>query len=284
MNLAQSAQEFESSLAHLYDAAEAKSLFLRGLEQLFGWNRTHYLLHQQEDLSNRQAKQILELLAELLTGKPIQYIFGETEFYGLVFKVNPSVLIPRPETEELVKWILDTCGEQSLNDARILDIGTGCGCIPITLKKYLPGASISAMDISAAALQTAQANAELLAVEVNFIRQDVLQADLPVGTYELMVSNPPYVTFSEKEQMRPNVLEHEPHTALFVPDEDPLLFYRHIADLALTHLSPNGYLFFEINEYLGQATVQLLQGKGFIDIELRKDLPGKDRMIRCKLS
>lgn len=283
MNLLQAEQTFKSTLAHLYEANEAKSLFLLAIKHLHGWDRTYYLLHQQDLLNDTQATELLSLLNQLESGKPVQYILGEAEFYGLPFQVNSSVLIPRPETEELVKWVLDTCQENRLNKPRILDVGTGSGCIPISLKKHLPEAPISALDISEIALATARKNAQINNLEVDFILQDVLAPDVQLGQYDIFISNPPYVTLAEKAQMRSNVLDHEPHTALFVPDNDPLVFYRRIADLAASHLSPKGYLFFEINEHLGSETVAMLQEKGFSEIELRKDLPGKDRMVRCRL-
>jgi release factor glutamine methyltransferase len=284
MNLLQAEQAFKTSLAHLYEANEARSLLLLCIKHLYGWDRTYYLLHRQDLLSDTQASELLSLLNQLESGKPVQYILSETEFYGLTFLVNSSVLIPRPETEELVKWVLDTCQEGQLNQPRILDIGTGSGCIPISLKKNQADAAVSALDISKTALATAKKNAELNQVEIDFIHQDILASTLQLGEWDMIISNPPYVTLAEKAQMRSNVLDHEPHTALFVPDNDPLVFYRRIADLAATHISPKGYLFFEINEHLSSETVAMLQEKGFSKIELRKDLPGKDRMIRCKLS
>jgi release factor glutamine methyltransferase len=219
------------------------------------------------------------LLHELSAQVPIQYLLGKTEFYGLTFCVSPDVLIPRPETEELVQWILSEA--EHFENLTILDIGTGSGCIPVTLAKHLPQAQISAIDVSEAALQMAQKNAQMNQVSVALIQQDILQTEKLNDTYNIIVSNPPYVRELEKAEIRPNVLEHEPHLALFVPDDDALKFYRKIAELAMVHLSPNGLLFFEINQYLGTQTVELLHEIGFESVELRKDLYGNDRMIRA---
>jgi release factor glutamine methyltransferase len=223
--------------------------------------------------------------------KPIQYILGETEFYGLPFLVNVNTLIPRPETEELVEWIIKSTNyEIQSTKLRILDIGTGSGCIAISLAKNIPNAEVSAIDVSEKALATAKKNAEINKIVVNFINVDILKindlAELPTSNFQLptqfdiIVSNPPYVRNLEKAEIKPNVLEYEPHLALFVEDTDALLFYRKIANLAKENLSENGQLFFEINQYLGKETVELLEDLGFKNIELKKDIYGNDRMIR----
>jgi release factor glutamine methyltransferase len=225
--------------------------------------------------------------------KPIQYITGETWFYGLRFQVNENTLIPRPETEELVEWIIESqkSNVQSQTLA-ILDIGTGTGCIPISLKTNILQANVSAIDVSEHALEVAKRNAELNKVEINFIQanilevQDLSQLSTPNSqlrtNFDIIVSNPPYVRNLEKQEIKKNVLDYEPHLALFVEDTDALLFYRKIAQLALKNLSPNGLLFFEINQYLGNETVELLKKLGFKNIELKKDLYGNDRMIKCE--
>ncbi len=227
-------------------------------------------------------------MEELKTGKPLQYVLGETEFYGLRFKVNPSVLIPRPETEELVEWIISDLPKPktSIEGLKIIDIGTGSGCIPISLKKNLPEAQLFALDISPEALDVSIQNAALNQTTVNFIQADILNLlnkQLIAEKFGIIVSNPPYVTDAEKEQMLPNVLQHEPHLALFVPDNDPLIFYKAIADFAIKHLDTTGSLYLEINENLGEETVQLLKQMGFKKIVLRQDLSGKDRMIRSQI-
>jgi release factor glutamine methyltransferase len=224
-------------------------------------------------------------LNDLSAGKPIQYILGTAEFYRMKLKVNPNVLIPRPETEELVEWILTSVADSSKN-LNILDVGTGSGCIAIALKKYLPKSTVAAVDISAAALQTAKENAQNNEVEVNFITADILAhaetALLNGQQFDVVVSNPPYIKEDEKPEMHENVLANEPHDALFVSNDNPLLFYKAIADFAQTKLVKNGLLFFEINEYLAKETIEMLDGKGFTDIVLKNDMQGKDRMVMAK--
>ncbi len=285
MNWLQIEKEWQKSLAPLYPELEIKSLFFIMLKSRFKIDKAFYLSHQQDLLNEQQLQETSAILSELNTGKPIQYVLGETTFYGLNFKVNPSVLIPRPETEELVKLILDELKELKYHHPYILDIGTGSGCIPIALKSELPHASVFGLDISNEALATARSNAELNGLEVDFIHQDILQADasFTMESFDIIVSNPPYVTIAEQSQMHRNVLDFEPHKALFVTDQDPLIFYDRIADFALKHLRTSGLVFFEINEQLGVETCQLLQAKGFRSIELKKDLFGRDRMIKAGL-
>jgi len=199
-------------------------------------------------------------------------------FYGLPLKINEHVLIPRPETEELVDWVIK---EVKHKKDSLLDIGTGSGCIPIAIKKNLPAISVSAIDISAEALKVASANALINGTEVNFIEADILSYSSD-EKYDVIVSNPPYIRELEKADMHENVLAHEPHAALFVSDENPLIFYKTISDFAYINLNPNGYLFFEINEFLWEETLKILIDKGFKNIELRKDMQGKDRMIMAR--
>ena len=251
--------------------------------------RAKYLSVRQEEINSDDTEQLFKIHQKLIQGIPLQYILGETEFYDLIVKVNQSVLIPRPETEELVDWALITSriinGETEI--LKLLDIGTGSGCIAISIKKYIPLADITAIDISEAALNIARQNADLNQIEINFIQDDIFKPtnlELINSKYDLILSNPPYVTEAEKDQMLDNVLNHEPHIALFVPDNDPLVFYRAIADFALNHLKINGFLFFELNEKFGKETINLLKEKGFKEIELRQDMGGKDRMIRAVLS
>lgn len=238
----------------------------------------------ETELLATDSERVENILNRLKTGEPVQYILGHTEFYGLPFKVNPSVLIPRPETEELVEWAISSVGSLQLAAGSILDIGTGSGCIAISLKKNLKDAQMSAIDISPEALKTAKENAELNKVDVNFVRDDILNPthhSLLTTHYSLIISNPPYVTLDDKKQMHTNVTDFEPHTALFVPKDDPLIFYRAIANFASTHLEKGGLLFFEINESYGEQTVELLSDKQFKNIELRKDMSGKLRMIKA---
>ncbi|WP_221452854.1 peptide chain release factor N(5)-glutamine methyltransferase [Mucilaginibacter sp. FT3.2] len=274
-------------LNNIYSENETEALSLLCISEITELSKASVKAFPEREITGSQSEKLKNILTELQTGKPIQYILGITEFYGLPFKVNTSVLIPRPETEELVEWILSEAEKRKAKGERlfeaILDIGTGSGCIAVSLKKNLPGSTVSAIDISEGALQTAKENANLNTVEVNFILTDILniKSDIEIPKSEIIVSNPPYVTLEDKKLMHTNVTDFEPHTALFVPEHDPLLFYRAIADFALLNLTPGGYLFFEINEGLGKETVELLQDKGFTDIELRQDMSGRDRMIKA---
>jgi release factor glutamine methyltransferase len=272
---------FNQVLKPVYDQPEIDSIKYLAISDVTSLSKAQLRAFTDQELTTEQTDKLTEIIQRLQTGEPIQYVLGHTEFYGLPFNVNPSVLIPRPETEELVEWVLNSINERNEHET-VLDIGTGSGCIPITIKKHLPNAEVSAIDISKTALLTAQQNAELNAVEVNFIEADILKPVLmPDTKYSVLISNPPYVTKSEKAEMHINVLAHEPHLALFVEDNDPLIFYRAVADFALTNLESNGLLFFEINENLGRETINLLQEKGFKNIELRQDMRGKDRMIKA---
>jgi release factor glutamine methyltransferase len=275
----------------LYDEKEIESFFYLTLEKLHQKKRIDLALQPDLAMDETQFSQWETVLAELKTHKPIQYILGETEFYGLPFLVNENVLIPRPETEELVQLILDDLSiraQSRSENITILDIGTGSGCIPISLKKNLPSAEVFAIDVSKNALEVAQKNAEINRVEVNFIEANILLTDslvLPTRNsqlatlFDIIVSNPPYVRNLEKAEINPNVLEFEPHLALFVEDNDALLFYRKITELAKNHLAENGKLYFEINQYLGKETVALVESYGFNNVQLIKDIYGNDRMI-----
>jgi release factor glutamine methyltransferase len=282
---------FLHALSSLYDEKEIESFFYLTLEKLHQKKRIDLALQPDLAMDETQFSQWETVLAELKTHKPIQYILGETEFYGLPFLVNENVLIPRPETEELVQLILDDLSiraQSRSENITILDIGTGSGCIPISLKKNLPSAEVFAIDVSKNALEVAQKNAEINRVEVNFIEANILLTDslvLPTRNsqlatlFDIIVSNPPYVRNLEKAEINPNVLEFEPHFALFVEDNDALLFYRKITELAKNHLAENGKLYFEINQYLGKETVALVESYGFNNVQLIKDIYGNDRMI-----
>jgi release factor glutamine methyltransferase len=252
---------------------EIISLAYISIDFLFGYNRSDCIIHSDKDITSEVSDKIKQIIADLKTNKPIQHIIGETEFYELKFNVNEHTLIPRPETEELVKWIL----QHEFTSA--LDIGTGSGCIAIALRKN-KSAEISAIDVSESALLVAKENAKINGVEINFLLQDILKT-IALPKVDVIVSNPPYVLDMEKEIMQDNVLNNEPHLALFVPDNNPLLFYKKIAELAFTSLSKNGLLFFEINERFGMETVAMLNAIGFVDIELKKDINEKDRMIKA---
>ncbi|MBE9575098.1 peptide chain release factor N(5)-glutamine methyltransferase [Flavobacterium proteolyticum] len=284
---------FFDSLKNSQDEQEIESFFFILTEYLHNLKRIDVALNPNFELSEEEVKKWNTILADLQQEKPIQYITGEAWFYGLQFEVNENTLIPRPETEELVEWILNSSIIHHPSPINILDIGTGTGCIPISLKTNLPEANVSAIDVSEKALEVAKRNAELNKVEVNFIQTNILEVEdlsqLPSSvihhpsSYNIIVSNPPYVRNLEKEEIKKNVLDYEPHLALFVEDTDALLFYRKIAQLALKNLSPNGLLFFEINQYLGKETVELLQNLGFKNIELKKDMYGNNRMIKCSI-
>jgi release factor glutamine methyltransferase len=286
MLLKQYKSHFFDALKNSQDEQEIESFFFILTEYLHNLKRVDVALNPNFELSEAEVEKWNAILAQLQQDKPIQYITGEAWFYGLKFEVNENTLIPRPETEELVEWILNSSITQHPSPNIILDIGTGTGCIPIALKANLPQANISAIDVSEKAIEVAKRNAELNKVEVNFIQANILEVEdlsqLP-SSFNIIVSNPPYVRNLEKQEIKKNVLDYEPHLALFVEDTDALLFYRKIAQLAIKNLSPNGLLFFEINQYLGNETVELLQNLGFKNIELKKDMFGNDRMIRCSI-
>jgi len=268
--------QFIQTLAPLYDAAEAESFFYLLLEALRQMKRIDLALEPATEFSESEIEAWNAIIEKLKTFIPIQYIIGVTHFYGLELEVNPDVLIPRPETEELVEWILSVNENKKL---KILDIGTGSGCIAIALAKNLPQAQVYAIDVSKNALAIAKRNTKRNNVQVNFIEKNILETDDLEQTFDIIVSNPPYVRNLEKEEIKKNVLDHEPHLALFVDDHDALLFYRKIADLALKNLVPNGQLYFEINQYLGKETMDLLEQKGFSQLELRADIYGNNRMV-----
>jgi len=282
----------KEKIKNTYAEEELPGIVFLTLNFITGLSQTQLHVFPEKEMTDVQIRMLLLSTQKLKTGMPIQYVLNETEFFGLKFEVNPSVLIPRPETEELVAWVLEGKGDKESGDLRsgerekaisILDIGTGSGCIPIAIKKNWPEAAVSSLDISAEALQTAQKNALLNEVEVNLFQQDILNF-YPVKEalpYSIIVSNPPYITPNEQKLMHNNVLDFEPYQALFVPENDPLLFYRTIADHASFMLKKNGLLFLEINEKYGKQTLGLLQQNGFVELELRKDFRGKDRMVRA---
>lgn len=273
---------FKQGLGNVYDANEIESITLMVINEITSLSKSQIKAFPEKEITTDASGKLESILTRLQTGEPVQYILGYTEFYGLPFKVNPSVLIPRPETEELVEWALTTLDNSMTANANILDIGTGSGCIAISLKKNRPSASVFAIDISTKSLETSTQNADLNKVKVNFIHDDILnpKSDIDHPKFDVIISNPPYVTLYDKTQMHINVTDFEPHTALFVPEDDPLIFYKAISDFALNNLTDNGLLFLEINESLGNETVELLKTKGFKNIELRKDMSGRDRMIR----
>ena len=272
-------RHFFQELSGLYPETEIQSFFNILVEFKLHLSRIELALQHNFELHDDDFLFLQNVLSELKYQIPIQYIIGETEFYGLLFKVDKNVLIPRPETEELVDWIIQN--HKNEQNIKILDIGSGSGCIAISLAKNLPKAQVSAIDISAEALSVAKNNAALNKVNVNFLNADILKIQKLNADFDIFVSNPPYVRELEKDQMQQNVLANEPHIALFVKNENPLLFYDKIAELAKNHLTENGVLYFEINQYLGNETVELLKTKGFKNIEVKKDIYGVDRMVKC---
>lgn len=269
-------------LSPYYSREEITSFAKLIFEKILGLTALQIHLNPPLVITAANLAQIKEILNRLSQFEPIQYILGETEFYNVIIKVNKNVLIPRPETEELVDWIIKENTHSPLN---ILDIGTGSGCIPIALSISLPHSTVSAWDISKQALILAAENAKINKVNIRFKQVDILQPiERPEEEkFDLIISNPPYVTKSEMVQMEKNVTNYEPHLALFVCDNDPLIFYRAIADIAKLKLKPLGRIYFEINERFGTETTTLLASKGFRDITIKKDINGKDRMIRATI-
>jgi release factor glutamine methyltransferase len=276
--------KFIAKLLPFYDEMEAESFFYLILENQRQLRRIDLALNIDLLFSKEEILIWNVILDKLKLEIPIQYILGTTHFYGLEFKVNENVLIPRPETEELVEWIISSAVNMpNFKNIKILDIGTGSGCIAISLAKNIPNAEVSAIDISDKTLATAKENADLNKVAVAFIQKNILKTNDLEQQFDIIVSNPPYVRNLEKAEIKPNVLANEPHLALFVEDNDALIFYRKIAELATKNLSPEGKLFFEINQYLGKETVELLEQLHFKNSELRKDIYGNDRMIACNI-
>ena len=288
---------------------EAKAVALMLLEKVAGLPTAKALIADGNDLLCRR-QSLLELAARVAKGEPVQYVLGEADFCGLTLKVKPGVLIPRPETEELVAWVVENVKANSnllpltsnLSPFKLLDIGTGSGCIAVALAKKLKEAEVEAWDVSDDALEIARENAKRNGVQVKTSKVDVLDINpnsnsqlstvnfqlstltshlSPLTSYNIIVSNPPYICEEEKAEMERNVLEHEPRLALFVPDDDPLLFYRRIAELGLSLLKEKGLLFFEINRRFGEEVVKMLQGKGYREVELRQDMFGNDRMVKA---
>lgn len=278
-NVARTAAHLRSELQGIYPDREIEQFISMAFESVLNMSKVAVMVNKDARIEDAEQARFEKILAGLKRQEPVQYLLGSESFYGLTFTVNPAVLIPRPETEELVQWILRDGNDPA---SRIIDLGTGSGCIAIALKHHLPNARVEGVDISVAALNTADKNAKLNNVKVDFFQFDILeQESFGFADFDIMVSNPPYVTPSEMKAMRRNVLDHEPHNALFAPEENPLIFYRRIVDLADGHLKRGGKLYFEINQSFGPDIVQLLQDRGYTGVKLRKDLNGNDRMIRA---
>ncbi len=281
MSLNDIKQALKKQLADQYESIELNPILSILTEHITGWDQLQQVLNKETELNETQIMAFEKAASELKAGKPIQYVIGKAWFMGEAYSVNEHVLIPRPETEELVDWILEYA-EIKGTSLRILDIGTGSGCIAIALKKALPNSNVSAIDISTNALKVAAENASILNAAIEFVPLDILNTAFLPDQYDVIVSNPPYIPMHEMENMEMQVAAQEPNIALFVPDEDPLVFYKAIARLAKLHLKPNGQLFFEIHFDQGEAMVNLLDEMHF-HAELREDLFGKDRMIRASL-
>lgn len=270
-------RELWRTLEPLYGNGEARAITDYVLDVCFGLSKADILCGAVEEMTAEKTAELNKIFGRLMEGEPVQYVLGRAEFCGRWFSVRPGVLIPRPETEELCAWI--TADSKASASPKVLDIGTGSGCIAITLQLDMPESKVTAWDISADALDVARENAQQLGANVNFVKLDALNAK-PEGEWDVIVSNPPYICEKEKKDMAVNVLEHEPHTALFVPDADPLLFYRAITRLAVQTLSKGGRLYFEINPIYADDTCHMMRAEGMTAVELRSDMYGKQRMAK----
>ena len=270
-------RELWRTLEPLYGNGEARAVTDYVLDVCFGLSKADIMCGAVEEMTAEKTAELNKIFGRLMEGEPVQYVLGRAEFSGRWFNVRPGVLIPRPETEELCAWI--TADSKASCSPKVLDIGTGSGCIAITLQLDMPESKVTAWDISADALDVARENAKQLGANVNFVKLDALNAK-PEGEWDVIVSNPPYICEKEKKDMAVNVLEHEPHTALFVPDADPLLFYRAITRLAVQTLNKGGRLYFEINPIYADDTCRMMRAEGMTAVELRSDMYGKQRMAK----
>jgi len=270
-------------LSSLYSKEEATSIARMVFKEKLGIRRTDIAIEPELQITQNDVEKIKRISRKLMQGFPVQQVLGFADFYGIRLKVNKFTLIPRPETEELIQWIIEESSNKK--GLKILDVGTGSGCIAIALAKGLHNSQVQAVDISAGALKIAGYNAKINDVSIDFKRTDILQKSNRdnLGKFDIIVSNPPYVTEKEMALMHTNVLDHEPHSALFVPDGDPLLFYNEISEFGLKHLNVGGKIYFEINEAYGSEMKELLESKGFNNVCIRKDLNGKDRMAYCTI-
>jgi len=272
---------YHKELGEIYSKEEVDSFFYILIEHYLGLERFVLALQPNISISKEKEQPLFKALSELRLQRPVQYIIGKTHFMDMDFLVDENVLIPRPETEELVRWILETSQASPDKNPTILDIGTGSGCIAISLAKNLPKAQVYGLDVSEPALEIARRNAKKNEVDTIFLQNDILTRPKLNRKFDSIVSNPPYVRDMEKKEMQKNVLEHEPDSALFVSDENPLVFYEAIARFAKKNLKINGILFLEINQYLAKETQALLEQYNFSEIELRKDMFGNDRLVKC---
>ena len=276
-NFNQCKEIFLDSLKENLPSREIENIFFELLFFKMNWERVDYLLNKNQKLSQKEVSFFKNCLEKINKNIPVQYITGQVNFCNLLIKVNPNVLIPRPETEELVHLILNNHNQDSLKE--ILDIGTGSGCIIIALKKTLPNTNCTAIDISKEAIRTAKANAVLNKVEVDFITKDILDYKNEEKSWDMIVSNPPYIPISNKKHMHPNVVQNEPTQALFVENEEPLKYYQIISDFANNHLKKNGKIYFEIHEDFANDVVNLLSTKKHFKTTVHKDFQGKNRFV-----
>lgn len=272
-----------NKLRTIYSEGEAGQITDWLMENLTGSKKAERMLYKNADITSKEEVLLRQYTERLLQHEPVQYILNESWFCGLRFYVDKNVLVPRPETEELVEWVVSNC-KFPVDQLRILDIGSGSGCISVSLKRRIRRAEVWGCDVSDAALAVAKKNAESLGTDVNFVQLDFLDSTtwqlLP--SFDIIISNPPYIPAKDKKDMQPNVLLHEPATALFVPDNDPLVFYKAIAEFGKTHLNKAGSVFTEIHESLGERTLEIFKSAGYKS-ELKKDMQQKDRMIRSDL-
>jgi release factor glutamine methyltransferase len=269
---------YQAELSFLYSSSEIRHITAIVFEHLMGWKGSSVWLKRDQRLSESELLNFHFTLKRLVKGEPVQYVTGSAHFYGLVFDVNPYVLIPRPETEELVEWIV----KETKPSARILDIGTGSGCIPIALKTAIPDCELTGIDISSEAIEVAHLNAKKNKVSVSFHCADVMKKEFSTivgGNWDVIVSNPPYIPLYEIQDMHDNVKNYEPHLALFVSENDPLIFYKRIAEIAQRLLIDTGKIYFEISHKKGEEVVRLLQSMGFNNCVIKKDMQGNDRMV-----
>jgi len=281
MTLNEARTVLTKELKNVYESDESRNIIELVIEHITNMSRAEQVKNKVPYLTCTQLEGLDAITERLKKNEPVQYVLGEAWFAGMKFKVNKNVLIPRPETEELVDWIVKESQKSKIKSENIIDIGTGSGCIPITLKKKLPEANVSAIDVCSEALFTATENAIALNAEVNFVLLDFLDEEKwkELAQYDIIVSNPPYIKQSEINTMHERVKEFEPHLSLFVPDEDALLFYKKLSDFSMKHLHVGGKLFVEINEALGEAVSNLFRSTGFVNVELKKDMQGKDRIV-----
>lgn len=282
MTIHEAQQQLLFQLYHIYDDREAQSIADWVMEHITGWQKIDRVLNKKVKLSQPKLDELEQITQQLLAHKPVHYVLHQAWFQGMKLYVDENVLIPRPETEELVEWAAEEASKIHSPGIKILDVGTGSGCIPIALKKKLPQAEIFGCDISDGALQVAFRNAEEQNTPINLLQVDFLQQEerdeLPV--FDVIVSNPPYISVNEKSEIDRHVVEYEPHTALFVPDDDSLVFYEHLAEFGRTHLAEKGFMMMEIHYLKGPVVKNLLESKGYV-VEIKKDLQGNDRMVRA---